>query len=278
MLHGRIISAVVVTLFLAVSFAIAGETANIDHLENLFKQGGDLSKGYKDYKVPSTTPQTQNAVNAVSQHFYSPEYQKKVAAEADRLRNTVFKGVIEDFKKSGAKLQQGNVEDPIVVLPQDERIYIFISESVPKETLRNYVRDIDKIRDPRIVLVMRGLVGGMKYVKPTMEFISSLIKKNPACDLRKEKCPTYSAGVQIDPMIFTRYDIKHVPAFVHVDGLHLKDPAGSEGYERNIQGAVDASKLSGDVSLKYALERFKEERPNSASIKSLLKKLDKGFY
>jgi type-F conjugative transfer system pilin assembly protein TrbC len=161
-------------------------------------------------------------------------------------------------------------------LPANERIYIFISSSIPRETLRNYVRDVARLKEPNVKLVMRGLIGGVKYIKPTMRFVSGILLKNPSCAPENTRCERYAAGVNVDPLLFRRYGIREVPAIVYARNVSVLDAEMSEGMERNVKSG-DYYVIHGDVALGYALDRFRAET-GSKALESLVRELNAGFY
>lgn len=202
--------------------------------------------------------------------YNSEEFQLKIQSEMERLKRDVFPGQVRDYNEYYSQIQNKNTastrkEEPFygsktIQLSPDERIYVFISSSVPVETLRNYARDIDRIGSPNIKMVMRGFVGGMKYIKPTMEYLSDILKKDRLCDFRAgQKCEVYGTSIYIDPLLFRAYNIKEVPAFVYVKGLKVMDPLLSEGITDNVTSA-QATVLYGDVSLEYAVEMFRRQK------------------
>ncbi|MEJ2068527.1 MAG: type-F conjugative transfer system pilin assembly protein TrbC, partial [Deltaproteobacteria bacterium] len=156
------------------------------------------------------------------------------------------------------------------------RIYLFISSSMPVSTLRNYAADIDRLKDPRITLVLKGFVGGMHYIKPTIEFIEKILVKNPTCDLSGGECSLFHVQVNVDPLLYSRYGIQSVPAILYVRGLHSSDPEESEGIRENAS-ISDAYLVSGDVSLEYALDLI-QKKSRSGQIKRILQDLRRGFY
>jgi len=204
--------------------------------------------------------------------FRSAEFQNRIATEQERLKREIFGGKIQEY-------YQGSPEAAALMageLPKSERIYIFISSSMPKETLRSYVRDVARLRDPNVKLVMRGLVGGVRYIKPTMRFVSGILLKNPDCDPEKSRCERFAAGVNVDPLLFSRYGIGRVPAIVYARNVSLLDSGLSEGMEKNI--SVGASyTIHGDVALSYALDRFRSET-GSQALEPLIRVLNAGFY
>jgi len=209
----------------------------------------------------------------VYEYYKSPAFQEKLNAESERLQKTVFKDAVNDYYKD---IKQGDGNSKSSLFGSKERLYIFISESMPMQTIRNYAQTLDKIKSSRAALIMRGFIGGMTYVKPTMHFISNIIKENPDCDMRQQQCDAYSLDVLVDPLLFRRYGITTVPAMVYVPDISVADEGQSEGIEGNAQ-VTDFHKMEGDVSLEYFLEEILKDGPNK-SVDSLLaalrKKLD----
>ncbi len=200
--------------------------------------------------------------------YQSEEFQKKVALERERIQKEVF-GREPYYKDSKKGSSTGG-------LGANERIYVFLSSSIPTETLRRYTSAAGALGDRNVRFVMRGFIGGAKYVKPTLRFVKDLLLEDPGCDPVKSTCRTYDTTVIIDPMLFERYHITRVPAFVYATVSNLQDPEKSEGLESNISIRAFHT-VYGDVSLDYVLEAFEKETHN-AGVSALLAGLRKGFY
>jgi len=143
---------------------------------------------------------------------------------------------------------------------------------VPKETLRNYARDLDGLRQPRISIVMRGFVGGMTKVRPTLEFLRGVLFKEETCD--SDKCEAYRAPALIDPLLFRRYAIEAVPAIVYAKGVRVMDSTVSEGVKEGAETG-DYYVLYGDIALDGALEIIRRE-VRSGALDCLVWKLRRG--
>ncbi len=230
----------------------------------------------KNFKIPENRYAEigRTAAENALKTYQSSEFQDKLTKETNRLKSKLFS------KETGSLSQQIQVANggnsQARVLSQYERIYIFISSSVPVETLRAYVEDINKIGEPNIVMVMRGFIGGVKYAKPTQDFITALAKKNPRCNFKKEKCDFYASNVIVDPLLFRKYNVSQVPAIVYAPNVVLKDSGQSEGKEGNVS-VSDFFMLSGDVSLSFALNSIYKES-KSDSLKKAHTVLESGFY
>lgn len=128
---------------------------------------------------------------------------------------------------------------------QNDRLFICISSSMPINELRNYVKQVAYLRAKDIVFVMRGFIGGVKYMTPTIRFFYNMVKINPSC--QGLNCKTYNVMLDVDPLVFRKYHIDRVPAFVFVPNFHKIMPY-------NIDKDDGAYKLYGDVNLKYAIQ------------------------
>lgn len=199
--------------------------------------------------------------------YQSPEYQAKLEMETERLKKEVLNKSFESYypdaleRKSGPKTKGTK-------LAKDERVYLFISSSMPMQTIRNYVNSVVELGDPNISIVMRGFVGGASKVGPTVKFIAAAIKDDALCDESKQKCTVKKANINIDPLLFRKYGVSKVPAVVYAKGLTLADAGLSEGKDGNAT-VRDYSIIYGDASLEYLLDQIARE-DGSPSLKALL--------
>jgi conjugal transfer pilus assembly protein TrbC len=154
-------------------------------------------------------------------------------------------------------------------LADDERIYVFISSSLPMKTLTNYADSLDKLRDPRIAMILRGCVETCSKIKPTVQFMKAII--NPSEDVKR------LAEFQIDPFLYRHYKISQVPAIVFARGVSTLNPELSEGLQSNIQKTTESYVVYGDVSLEYAIEKINAKAKNQR-LNAIVKQLRKGYY
>jgi conjugal transfer pilus assembly protein TrbC len=243
---------------------------DLDSINEYMEKVDDLKK---DLKVPENLHKEkgQEMAEKTYQFYQSKEFQEKLRAETERLKDGIFKKAVKEYYSENREIEKTKGK----LLPT-ERIYIFISFSVPLQTLRNYASSLDRLGDPNIVMVMRGFVDGMKYIKPTINFVSDVLRRDPSCDMTKQKCDTYRADFQIDPLLFRRYQIAKVPAVVYATDVNVMDVQMSEGLESNTK-VSSYYVLYGDSSLEYVLDTIQKET-KSASIERLLTALRKGFY
>lgn len=154
-------------------------------------------------------------------------------------------------------------------LAEDERIYVFISSSMPKDTLKNYASSIDRLKDSRIIMVLRGCIGGCRKLMPTAHFVQSIVAPSEKEQLQVE--------VQIDPNLFRLHDVGVVPAVIFASGVRLDVDEGSEGDLTHIQSTPSSYAIFGDVSLDYAIEKI-NARVSNPRLKAIVAELRKGWY
>ena len=216
--------------------------------------------------------EAEKAARKAANIYHSRKYQARLHKEITRLKKQVFPDAMTQANNAASSAKAG---ENAFLLP-DERIYLFISSSMPVSTLRNYAADLDKLNDPHISMVMRGFVNGMHYIKPTIHFIQKILVKNLTCDTSNQKCDLFHATVNVDPLLYSRYGIERVPAILYVRGLHSVDPGESEGLKDNVT-VSDVYMVSGDVSPEYALDTIRKAS-KSSQVEGILKELRRGFY
>ena len=224
--------------------------------------------------IPANVYKREGEIEArkAFEFYESPVFQKKVLLENERLKKEVFRGLKAYYKDLGPHSGKRAVGKGRERLSPNERIYLFISSSVPEAALRTYIEQIAGLRDPNVVVLMRGFIDGMKYMGPTLNYIGKLLEKDPSCGL---SCGLYGVNVEVDPLLFRRYGILQVPAVVYVPDIEVLGP-GSEGLSRNAK--VNRSyAFYGDVALSYSLKRINEEA-KSASLAAVIKEFRHGFY
>jgi type-F conjugative transfer system pilin assembly protein TrbC len=225
------------------------------------------------YERHITLPETDKAGEAAAREafdrFQSQEFQEKIASETERIKQTLF-GNYSQQNGPG----ESNENICLDRLADDEKIYLFISSSIPLNTLRTYVSDLDILNDPNIVLVLRGFVGNMEKIRPTLEFIESLLVKDSACRLSDgRQCDVYQANIQIDPLVFRKFNIQQVPALAYVKKVNSIDTQNNT----NSSDEPEAVVIYGDVSLDYALDQIFAETGNP-QIKKAVQKIRGDFY
>jgi len=183
------------------------------------------------------------------------KFSKDLYEEVGPYKSVKFR--TEDFSSFGSATlgveidkSKGSKSDDL--LPPDERLYIFMSASVPESIWETYGEDLKNLGSRRIIVVLRGCIGpdGCKYIKPTINFLRRVLFNNGN--------ETRGIEIQIDPYLFKKYNVKVVPTFVYVKGLRVKNPSLSEGLAENIDSDPKILVLKGDVSIRGVVEKFLE--------------------
>jgi conjugal transfer pilus assembly protein TrbC len=264
----RINSSLIIVCFIGlVSFLFensAVKAADITDINNL------LNRADKQQMVIPEIKENEKAKETAS-IFNSEAYQKRLQEQINKLKSQLD----PDSKASNPTPISRKDNNQNAYLMADERIYLFVSSSMPMSTLKSYASDLDKLRDPNIIMIMRGFVNGVKFMKPTLEFIADIQTKDVNCDPLTAKCDAYHVDITIDPMLFSKYEIKTVPAIVYARGISPIDP--ETGQDINENTASDAYMVSGDVSFEHALDVI-AKASSSSQIENILKKLRRGFY
>jgi type-F conjugative transfer system pilin assembly protein TrbC len=145
------------------------------------------------------------------------------------------------------------------ILQSAERLYVFVSSSIPLVALRAMATDLARLKDPNVVIVLRGFVEGAKLIGPTSTLVAKIITDDPDClTSGKSDCSMKPINIVIDPLLFRRYGIGRVPAVAFVQNVMVKNTEASEGIEENADSG-DAWIVYGDASIPYAIELLRRE-------------------
>ena len=201
--------------------------------------------------------EAEKQAEALFRHSRSDSFRARVKEEERRVRE-ILSGMTGRDQGDAREGEEGEARkkdtagDRRPLLKDNERIYVFISSSVPMRTLRNYARDIDRLGEKNISFVMRGFVGGMGLFGPTSEFLQALVVDDPACWTRDPgKCRGMNVEVLIDPMLFRAFGVESVPAIAYERSSRR---AGADYGLRLEADPTDSYMVYGDASLTEALE------------------------
>ncbi len=243
---------------------------DMDSLRDRMEQISDLSR---TIEIPRNTAETQAAGRAqeLADYYHSPAYQQRIQEERSRVLSELFPG-----QEKEARYYQDTKKSKPSGFSPGERLYIFISSSVPMQTLRTYAAAIDAMGEAGVVFVVRGFKDTLREIRPTMRFMTDILKKDPSCDLKTGECETFGAEILIDPLLFRRYGVEKVPAFVYASAVSVRDADMSEGLADN--ASVTGHHVAyGDASLEAIIERFHKETGRE-SLRGMLARLRQGYY
>ncbi|MFZ4857581.1 MAG: type-F conjugative transfer system pilin assembly protein TrbC [Desulfuromonadaceae bacterium] len=234
---------------------------SIPDIEVSLKKGDDLAKSIT-IPTNSSAEKMKEAAQKTGSVFQSPEFQGRLKAETERIKHELFGGAVEQYYPDidNAVLSQGK-------LGPEERIYVFVSASMPLQTIRNYAASIAKYGDSRIMMVLRGFVGGVGKIQPTIDLVGRVMQRDLSCNpVTDGECEILAVPFGVDPLLFRRYDIDRVPAVVYARGIKTEDTGLSEGDDKN---AVIGEywKAFGDASLEYIVEQMQRESGSERLLK-----------
>jgi len=136
--------------------------------------------------------------------------------------------------------RQGNFRHQADNGGNSPRLLAFVSLSMPRTSLERLLTDASHTRT---TLVLRGMKGG--DMELTMRTVKEIIGK-------------HKVAWFIDPAAFTRFGVSAVPTYVLLkcDAV-AKDCGGDQCFSNS-----DYAKISGDVTIDYALDQIATQLPN----------------
>jgi conjugal transfer pilus assembly protein TrbC len=139
-------------------------------------------------------------------------------------------------------------QDPLSTPVVHDSVYIFVSFSMPKESLQQWAAQAKKIHAP---LVIQGLVDD-SFTK-TQQAVAALSNEN-------------QSGVVLDPRLFRQYHINQVPTVVVVHPTVLKPCLLNQSCWNPEVNDV----IAGDIGLEAALRIMADRGDNAVVAQQLL--------
>lgn len=182
--------------------------------------------------------------------------------------DNIWAKVKEEFEKKGLKYDEEYLGRLVYKnreqsLYETTHLYVFVSESVPSITLRNYQKALDGIPT---AFVLRGLIGDdPSKFKPTQEWVQRMLCGDPPYEMGS-KC--FLNPVDISPNLFRVFGIESVPALVYVP-----DPSKLASCGLSPLPDKDFYVWYGDLAPSYVLERFLQFIPGDLVLAPLLQQV-----
>ena len=175
--------------------------------------------------------------------------EKELSSEQWAKKQETYKTQLEAmFKSPPGKETSAKEDGPKLV---GNQLVLFVSSSMPLKTLRAYARDLAKVGG---VMAIRGGVGGLKEIQPTLSLIQSILSVKEGC---QGVCKMWGTEIVIDPMLFRLYGIKKVPALIYQPDMKIA--AYCDGLE---QAKKASGIVYGDASLMAMLDELYKENPD----------------
>ena len=238
-------------LILVLSLIMSSALAADQLTESVKRVIGKAEIEAEKIKIPVNTLREEGlkAAQEAAKSYESPVFQEKLRCEQKRLREEVFDDSTQDIK----------ADLPVAgKLAQDEKLYLFLSSSIPDDTVHNYLEVVETLNEPNFSLLMKGYVPGERT-----QYLTRITRKDRNCvdQLHRKKpvlCDRFEIPIKIKPALFEKFEITKVPALV---------------YENN----QAAWKITGDARLDYLLERINQEA-KSSGLKGMVTVLQRGEY
>lgn len=225
--------------------------------------------------VASDLPQKNNAMEEAAAEAaevkVTPEILERVKGLMETIETPEWKARMKEMQRAAAAPLGIDVENEQATRKKragaKDRLYVFISKTIPLETLRNYARDLEKV--PGGVMVLRGFIENGRKLAPTARFVASILRKDRDCE--GLQCEMRRVEIQIDPFLFRKYQVTRVPAVTFEENLN------PEGYcSVNVAELVADTNMSlvqGDAALLYAVETMYRETKKPA-LKQIIDRLE----
>lgn len=256
LLSGSVLGLTMLSLVMSADAQVSPSWQSIEALDSMGKEIAekievsiDPGEQEKSWVKDGLEKQRRGDAQGNSFQGVTDRYMADIHGRFELLRNEVFPGVGEVVPgASGGAIQ---------ILGSDERIYVFVSSSMPLIALRNYAADISRLQDENVVMVLRGFVGGVEKMGPTIAFIESVLRVSEDCPLGEPGCKLRNIHVVVDPLLYRRYGIERVPAVVVARGVQAQNEGQSEGDDD--VSVQEYFVVNGDARLGYALELVRRE-------------------
>lgn len=252
------------TVLAALIFATAEARTGDQATDFLLEKGEVAAKGMK-VPVNDFSESGKKKAQETADQFYADEASGRFRAEANGIDPTGGQPIDSEVSDLVARRQGA----PLL---SSERLYVFVSSSVPLDALRRIATDLDRLKDPNVFMVIRGFVGGAGKIGPTAAFVGKIL----AVDLREPMGKSLAINIVVDPLLFRRYEIGRVPALAYVQNVQGQLAGESEGIEEKV-AAGDAWIVYGDASIPYSVELLARES-GSPSLRKALTQLKPSRY
>lgn len=216
------------------------------------------------------TDKLEADAKAATQNLKMPDQNSAQAAEAakaaqraaDTFNSAEFQNRVQEMQNHMAVTEKSKDPDAPPAnsmsgtFKAGERVYVFLSSSMPEEDVHAYLLSISRAGEPRIVPVFYGMVGGFANMQNQGKFFGAVLREDYDCvDTPSEMCRRVKVNIQMNPTLFARYSVTDIPTVVFDDGKNT--------------WSVD-----GNASLSYQLEKINRDAKNP-SLAQVVKQLEK---
>lgn len=249
----QIIQSVIIMFMLSSSVIVYAQS--ISTTDEMKLRANDLADKSSSVEIPEH-------IRKHAEEAYDMIYNGKTGQMVDKYKNAmtydpetgIVKFINNPSGSSKTDKKVGMAKNGI--FKNNERIYVFISSSIPKPVLDNYKSYIkSKGIGDTTAFVIRGCLpqgggfNGCKDFVPTMQF---------ARDMIIEDNKTGVTGLVIDPVLFKTYGVTNVPQIVYAKDVNRRVDLGSEGDFGRLDNTPVWWKSVGDWSMDYHLKELQK--------------------
>jgi len=145
----------------------------------------------------------QEAARQAVEQFNSSDFQEKLRCQAERIQRF-------GPQQEQAAAIPDNTQKNSKNLGGQESVHLFLSSSMPESLVNQYLIDIGRTGEQRIIPVMFGLPQGM------VGYFSRVLQADlGCCDTPNSPCRRLEVRLHINPVLFSKYNITEVPALVY---------------------------------------------------------------
>ena len=178
--------------------------------------------------------------------FNSPEFQNRLHQLQEKLplrdATEAEKGAGKEEKIPGA-------------LASEEKVYLFLSSSIPEEDVHSLLHTVAHTGDQGIVPVMYGFIGGIDNHQHQGEYFGRVLREDSACtDTPQTQCERFKTNLKINSSLFKQYNVSDTPTVVYDNG-------------------VKSWSISGNATLGYLLEQINQDA-QSPALQRIVKRLE----
>ncbi len=251
------------------------EDFNIKHLRESMEGKDSLP-----FKIPTQIPkEIQEVAKQIEKQTKTQDFKKELKANEDYILYdksidfSKYTGLnreeLESIRNSSHNLQSGNR-----FLFSNEKIFIIISSSMPKETIINYFKTLEKVNTD-VTFILQGLIGNdISKLNPTLEYIRDLLVKDKNTSLENPE-NIYFFNIDINPKVIKKFNITYTPAVIFISNYDktLQEP-------QELKESINGERVYiayGAVSADYALSEI-NKKAKSKGLEKLLAQLNKSFF
>ena len=249
---------------------------NISKFHKIFDKNNSkkLTKGVKFIK----SNKADKVSKEIKNNFYSDKFQTEVKKSEDYIlydKEWNYQKYLGKYGKLTKEIiNKNNPLNNNQFLDCDEKLYMVISSSMPTQTIKNYFKEVQPVNTD-ITFVMRGTIGGIHKIKPTLKWLNNIVVIDKNKNSRDKK-NRYQINLEINPKVTRRYNIKRVPALIYIQNfnpiIEMQEPMPKDDDKKE-----KVYIAYGDSNIEYSLQKI-NKKVKSRGIERFLKSMKQSFF